>query len=463
MIGKINYGTGGLTHVATESQLPAEGSNAVIYYIEDINTFVVWNSDDYSWTKLRTRQNMYLLKNEFLNDFVQETTNVLKINLFPIDAGISESPEVGDLVFDELGAHGNIIAKTSDGYSIRTQQANLAKKVIYDDQSWEMWASDTSDSNHYLWDSKTNILTRERFNKDKVNPIIYERYSVDGGGINFDLSDGTLVGARLIVAWDGASAGDGTIRFYYTKSKNNDVFTSNDEVATIADVYSILYAESGVYCGYSDTEYELSKGELIGMPIGHVLSENDWAYVMHYAENVKQYEDPANVSFYIDEIVEYDGALYKVEKAFTKNNWTDDSKNCFSYTGTRCVFIYRTVGTNQEWVLGMEVEQDFPFPDDVRLTTDAHNKMTIKASGVDTVSIKDLNVTNPKLADEAVTNSKIANSTIEKSKLDSNLQDTVTKAETCWYSNNLIVSPSQPSAPKSGYVIWIDTGGSSLL
>lgn len=457
MIGKINYGTGGLSCVEDEAHLPVEGSKSTLYYIEETNTFVVWDSENYGWIRLRTRQNIYLLNDSNLNDKSQEITQVSSSKLTPASPDIIESPEIGDIVFDSLGACGNIISKgEADIVNVKTQQANLTKKVEYSDQSWDMWTSDELNGGHYSWDSSTGILRYEGFNRDRTSPIIYETYSVNGGGNNFNTSGGTLIGTRMILAWDGGSPGNGTIRYYYTKGKNNDEFNSNEELVTVGDVYSILQAETGIYVGIAETEYELNRGNIVGTPTGHTIHENDWAYVMHYAPNVKQYDE--NTSFSVGDIIEYNSALYEAEKEFIKTNWTKDQENCFEYVGTRCSFIY----SDGNWILGMEIEQDIPFPDDLRLTLDSHNKMTIKAGGVDTISIKDLNVTNPKLSDGAVTNNKIADSTIAKEKLDSSLQDTITKAETCWYSENFIVSPTQPAVPKSGYIIWIDSSTSTL-
>lgn len=459
MIGKINYGTGGLTYILTESQLPVEGSESTIYYVEETNTFLVWNPNKFKWTRLKTRQNIYLLDGSTLNSKSQEITIVNKNNLTAINSDTTESPDIGDMVFDMLGACGNIVSKDGDKtVNVKTQQSNLTKKVKYDDGSWDMWTSDELNGGHYSWDSTTNILRYEGFNRDTLSPVVYETYSVNGGGSDFDITGGTLIGSRMILAWDGGSSGSGTLRYYYTKNKDNNSFTSNDELATISDVHSILQAESGIYVGIAATEYELNKGIIDGFSSNHVLSENDWAYVMHYAKDVKQYKD--NTTFSVGDVIEYNSLLYKVEKEFTKSNWTSDYKNCYDYTGTRCSFIYRS--ENKEWVLGMEIEQDFPFPDELRLTTDSHNKMTIKSGGVGTNNLANSSVTNPKLANGSVTNDKISDSTIQKAKLDSDLQESITKAETCWYSENFIISAMQPSAPKSGSIIWIDTSTNSL-
>lgn len=457
MIGKINYGTGGLLSVETEADLPVEGSKSSIYYVEETNTFVVWDSVNHGWIRLRTRQNLYVLEDSNLKDKFNEITEVKVDKLTPASSDITEAPSLGDIIFDSLGACGNIVEIVDNKtVNVKTQQANLTKKIEYADQSWDMWTSDELNGGHYSWDSSTGILTYEGFNRDKSSPIIYETYSINGGSNNFEITGGTLVGTRMIIAWDGGSPGDGTIRHYYTKDKNTDIFSTNDELATIGDVYSLLYAESGIYVGIAQTEHELKAGNLVGTPVGHKICENDWAYVMHYADDVKQY-DTLSV-FNINDIIEYNSELFKVNTAFTKTNWTADKVNCFEYTGTRVSFIY----SNGNWVLGMEVEQDFPFPDEVRITVDKYNKVTIKAGGIDTVSIKDLNVTNPKLGEQSVTNNKIADATIAKGKLDTSLQETVTKAETCWYSENLIVSPTQPAVPKSGYIIWIDSSTSTL-
>ena len=453
MRGKINYGTGGLTHVESEADLPGVGSEAIIYYIEDTNTFVVWSS---GWVKLRTRQNTYLLHQDLrLTDQAQENFTTEMDKLIPMESSNTDRPAIGDQVFDVYGASGWVVEASIPEKTvvIRVLQANLEKKIEYNDQSWDMWSTDELTGGHYSWDSSSGILMYEGFNRNRVSPVIYETYIIKGGGPDFNTESENPVGTRIIFSWSGESKGEGDPKFYYTKEKDNN------------DVYSILHAESGIYIGVAQTEHELNEGIIDGSLPGHELSENDWAYVMHYAPNVLQYSEGTITTRYeVGAIIEYNSALYQVEKAFTKTNWTADVENCFSINGSRYSFIYRTdkVTGKPQWVLGMEIEQDFPFPDDVRLTTNSHNQMTIKAGGVDTVSIADSAITTPKLADKSVSNDKIADATIQKDKLDSNLQESITKSETCWYSGNFIVSKVQPAAPSSDYIVWIDANTSLL-
>ena len=462
MRGKINYGTGGLTHVETEADLPGVGSEAIIYYIEDEDTFVIWSS---GWVKFKTRRGTYLLNQDLkLAEQSQENCIVDMDKLIAIDS-FSDKPSIGDEVFDIYGASGYITNIEAREATIRIFQANLEKRIKYNDQSWDMWLTDELTGGHYSWDSSSEILRYEGFNRDRTSPVIYETYAIKGGGPDFYIDSENPVGTRFILSWSGESKGEGDPRFYYTKEKDNNDVTSNDEISTIGDVYSILHAESGIYIGVAQTEHELNEGNIEGALPGHELSENDWAYVMHYAPNVVQYsEGTINTRYEVGTIIEYNSALYKVEKAFTKTNWANDVTNCFAINGSRYSFIYRTdkVTGEPQWILGMEIEQDFPFPDDTRLTTNSHNQMTIKANGVDTVSIADSAVTTPKLADKSVNNDKIADATIQADKLDISIQESLTKAETCWYSGNFVVSRNQPTPPDTDYIIWIDADTSLL-
>ena len=83
--------------------------------------------------------------------------------------------------------------------------------------------------------------------------------------------------------------------------------------------------------------------------------------------------------------------------------------------------------------------------------------MTIKETGDDNQSIANSAVTTAKINNSAITTAKIANRNVTRPKLDEELSNIINMAETCWYSKNLIVSPTQPPAPTNGYILWVNS------
>lgn len=455
MIGKVNYKAGSLTQLEVESQLPSIGSESVIYYVREQNAFYTYNKSENSYARLKTRPTTWYIKTTLtLNEKIGENTKVPTNSVLNLEPGELAVLDVGDIIYDSYGACGVVTDynKNETFVTVRTLDSSVSRRTTYDDGSWEMWLSKKDGNGHYYWDINTNILTYDGMNQDITSPIVWETSSIVGGAIDYTITGGTKTGTRRILAWDSGSPGVGTLRLYYTKNKNDSEVEELDEVATLKDVYSILSSESGIYCGYSNTLSQLNDNNIEGFPGGHTLSNNDWAYVMHYDDRATKYVTGKN--YKVGDIIEYNGLLYKVNKVFTSTAWSTDINNVLSWDGDVYSFIYREgVG----WCKGVKIDSDTFEPDEVRLTKTVNNKMTIKESGVDTQSIANSAVTTAKINNSAITTAKIANRNVTRPKLDEELSNIINMAETCWYSKNLIVSPTQPPAPTNGYILWVNS------
>lgn len=464
MIGKINYKSGALIQLDTYSQLPPVGSESVLYYIREENTYYTYNESTNKYTSLKTKGTSWIISDEqnLLDEIIGNTVNVQSDLLTSLEGGTLQ-PAVGDLVSDISGTIGIIteVDSKTGACTIKTLESSVPRKVTYENNSWEMWLPKEEGGGHYYWDSTTNILTYEgpykKETPEENTPITWETFSILGGGPNYTISGGSRVGTRKFLAWDSGTKGEGTLRLYYTKNKSDHDFVENDEVATLEEVYKIFTSTSGIYCGHSNTLNTLEQGEIEGYPEGHKLSSNDWAYVMHYDENSQLYTEGA--SYAVDDIIEYNGLLYKVIAPFIATTWGNDSQNTLTWDGDTWSFIYRDeIG----WTRGTKIDSDNFEPDEQRLTTTTNNKMTIKTGGVDTQSLADQAVTNNKLSTSAVTTDKIADGQITRDKLDTDLTELATRGDTMWYSGNLVVSDKQPAAPENGYIIWINTNTDSI-
>jgi hypothetical protein len=147
----------------------------------------------------------------------------------------------------------------------------LDKKTIYPDTSWEWFKPEVDGGGHWYWDFSTSTLRFEGFNNDSGSAVVWERYSISGGGPNFQLSGGSRIGARLIVAWDGGARGAGTLRTYYTTGRADSSFTAEDEIASQQWVRTLIAGEAGKPLpAVADHAALLA---LTGMKV------NDWVYV----------------------------------------------------------------------------------------------------------------------------------------------------------------------------------------
>lgn len=459
MIGKINYKAGSLVQLDTHSSLPNPGSEATTYYVMDENAFYVYVNNHYE--RLKTRPNTWYINDPtvILSEKVDTTKNILVSLLENVEDGQTATPGIGDMVYDKNGASGFITDYTTGNLeaTIRTLQANEPKRQEYPDGSWEMWLSPDQGGGHYYWDVNTNILSYDGPNTDATSPIVWESYSVVGGSNNFVITGGTRVGERKILAWSDGVPNVGSLKYYYTKDNNNDTFTANDEIATLNDIHAAITSEAGIYVGYSSTLTTLNAGSIDGLPPHHTLSNNDWAYVMHYEDDVKQYVK--NTAYAAEDIIEYNAALYKVKTPFTASNWSADFSKVVAWDGNTCSFIYRE-GTG--WTKGIIVDTDTIEPDNKKLTTTFNNKMTIKDGGVDTAAIADSAVTTAKINNAAITTDKIGNKQVTRAKLSQELQTVINHGDTMWYSDNLVVSTTQPSAPDEGYILWVNSSPNSI-
>lgn len=460
MIGKINYKAGSLVQLDTFSSLPTVGSEATTYYVKDENSFYVYINGKYK--RLKTRPTTWHITDTttFLSDIAGTEKSILVSKLVNMENDNTAVLDIGDMVYDTAGASGFVTEYTTGmlDVKVKTLQANEPRKQVYPDDSWEMWQSKENGGGHYFWDSNTNILTYDGPNVDPTSPIIWESYSVLGGASNFVITGGTKIGERIILAWDGGAPGVGTIRKYYTKAKNNDKYTPNDEIATINDVQAMITSEAGIYVGYSNTVTTLNANKINGIPTGHQLSNNDWAYVLHYDDPVLQYKQGNN--YKVSDIIEYGEALYKVKTAFTATNWSSDFSKTVAWDGNVCSYIYRD-GTG--WTKGLIVDTDNIEPDNVKLTTTFANKMTIKDGGVDSAAIANNAVITSKINNGAITTDKIGDKQVTRNKLSQELQNVINHGDTMWYSGNLIVSTTQPPTPTDGsYILWVNSNPDSI-
>lgn len=461
MIGSINYRAGTLIQVEQEDDLPEIGMEPALYYVRSTNSYYSYNLDKGEYVRLKSRQTSWYLSdpNLELNSEIHSTTQVMNNKLVNLEDGVNTTLDIGDMIYD---AHGNIGIVTKLEYlaavcTVTTLDSSVSRKTTYPDGSWEMWLTRNEGNGHYYWDKNTNILSYEGMNTDKTSPIVWEKYSIIGGAVNYTITGGTRYGTRKIMAWDSGVHGIGEIKLYYTKGNTDEKYTEDNEIITRGDLLAVITQETGIYCGYASTLTELNEGTIVGYPTGHTLSNNDWAYVMHYDENAYLYE--AGKAIKSGDIVEYNGSLFIAMQNFTSTNWTTDSGKFKAWDGDIYTFIYRD---GAGWTRATLVSSDNYEPDEVRLTKTTDNKSTIKAGGVDTQSIADLAVVTSKINNQAVTTEKLADGSVTRIKLDQDLTNIINKGDTMWYGDNLIVSTVQPAAPATGYILWVNSNGVSI-
>jgi hypothetical protein len=125
----------------------------------------------------------------------------------------------------------NILTTLGDNLDIIDAKALLNYKE-YQNGSWEKWFNESDGGGHMFWDASSGLLSFDGPNGDASSSVVWERYSILGGGPGGVISGGTRVGQRDIWAWDGGAPGVGKIRHYCTKGKSDASFGPNDEVMT---------------------------------------------------------------------------------------------------------------------------------------------------------------------------------------------------------------------------------------
>lgn len=461
MIGSINYRAGTLIQLENEKDLPKVGMEPALYYIRSTNSYYSYNLSENKYTRLKSRQtSWYISDPDFeLNDEINSETQVMNNKLTNLEKGAKTTLDLGDMIYDAQGNIG-IVTKLdwlATDCTVTTLDSSVTRKITYPDGSWEMWLTRNEGNGHYFWDKNTNILSYEGMDMDRNNPIVWERYSIIGGAVNYTITGGTRYGTRKFMAWDSGTNGVGDIKLYYTKGKTDETFTEDNEVITRGDLYAAITQETGIYCGYASTETKLNEGTIIGFPTGHTVSNNDWAYVMHYDERSYLYTKGKAIK--TGDIVEHNGGLFIAMQNFVSSDWVTDANKFNTWDGDIYTFIYRD---GAGWTRATLVSDDNYEPDEVRLTKTTDNKATIKQGGVDTPSIADLAVVTAKINNQAVTTEKIANGNVTREKLDADLTVIANKGDTMWYGGNLIVSTVQPKAPATGYILWVNSNGLSI-
>lgn len=457
MIGKVNYNPASLVQLESKSQLPKSGSETAIYYVREEDKFYTYNKSTKKYNTLETRKTTWqITSNELLNNLIGGKTKIKITNVSSIGTDNARL-SIGDIIYDLNGTQGIISLVDNKEIEIETLDSMVSRRVTYSDNSWEMWLSKSEGCGHYYWDISTNILSYEGMNQDQDSPIVWEAYSIIGGAANYIITGGDRIGTRRILAWDSKFPGTGTIKMYYTKGNNDDSYDESNEIATMGDIHKFLESKAGIYCGSSNTLTRLNLGEINGFPTDHTLSNNDWVYVLHYDENIKQYQ--TGVQYSGNDIIEYEGLLYKASENFTSISFSDDQQFLESWDGDSWSFIYNK---KTGWTRGAKLDSDNYEPDEKKLTKTTNNKMTIKDGGVTTSSLEDQSVTTNKINDSAVTTDKIADHHITKEKLDTELTKVVEKVDRSWTTDNLIISPTQPSVPASGYIVWINSNPDSI-
>jgi hypothetical protein len=162
----------------------------------------------------------------------------------------------------------------------------LDKKTIYPDTSWEWFKPEADGGGHWYWDFSTSTLRFEGFNNDSSSPIVWERYSISGGAPNFQITGGSRIGARLIVAWDSGTRGQGTLRTYYTTNKATSAFTDEDEITSRDWVRTLIAGEAGKPLPAAADHDALL--DITGMKV------NDWVYVEDDTHTPEGQTDPVH-------------------------------------------------------------------------------------------------------------------------------------------------------------------------
>lgn len=228
---------------------------------------------------IRSSKNIWLIDNmgDLPGDGISKTKAVMA-NLNTTSTGEQATPNIGDLVITDDGHTGYISAIDTGTYEITTVVNAVERKKLYNNGDWEMFLNQDNGGGHYVWDKATGVLTKEiRGASDSA--VVYERFTGNEGGANFQLTGGTKTGARLITAWSGGSPGQGQVKYYYTSARSDTNFTGDDEIATRGYVHSYVADNSGIFVGTAATKADLLAGHINGTPAGHVINLNDWAVV----------------------------------------------------------------------------------------------------------------------------------------------------------------------------------------
>lgn len=237
------------------------------------------NLDEKVQNDIRSSKNIWLIDNmgELPGDSTSKTQAVMA-NLNTVSTGEQAVPNIGDLVITDDGHTGYISAISSGTYEITTISNAVERRKLYPNGDWEMYLNQANGGGHYIWDKATGVLTKE-IRGEATSPIVYERFSGNEGGANFNITGGTHTGARILTAWSGGTPGQGQVKYYYTSSKSNNTFTGDDEIATRGYVHSYVADNSGIFVGTAKTKADLLAGNITGTPTGHVINLNDWAIV----------------------------------------------------------------------------------------------------------------------------------------------------------------------------------------
>jgi hypothetical protein len=193
--------------------------------------------------------------------------------------------KIGDLDEVTTGSNENVVAALNE---LDTGlKASLPKKTMYEDTSWEWFKPEIDGGGHWYWDFSTSTLRFEGFNNDVSSPIVWERYSISGGGPNFQITGGSRIGARLLVAWDSGTRGQGSLRTYYTVNKATSDFTAEDEITSRDWVRALVAGETGKPLSAAENHAALLA--ITGMKI------NDWIYVEDDTYTPQDQADPVHV------------------------------------------------------------------------------------------------------------------------------------------------------------------------
>ena len=228
---------------------------------------------------IRSSKNIWMV--DKLDDLAGGSVNkstALLANLNTKSTGEQAVPNVGDLVITNDGHVGYIEEGNAGTYKLTTINNPVERKKKYDNGDWEMYLSQAEGGGHYYWDHVQNVLRFEGLVDDKPQ-IVYKRSSCKQGGANFQTTGGTGVGARILTAWSGGTAGQGQLQMFYTKNVANDNYTANDEIATVGYVQTYVADNSGIFVGTAATHAALLAGTITGTPAGHQINLNDWVIV----------------------------------------------------------------------------------------------------------------------------------------------------------------------------------------
>jgi hypothetical protein len=105
-------------------------------------------------------------------------------------------------------------------------------KHIYEDGSWE-WKTSYG---HYFWNKTTNMLSFKGYKNNNTSPIIYIESVLSGGGEDYDITSGTMIGVRTFAAWSGGSPNSGMLKIYKTVNRNDESYTDQDEIVVMENV-----------------------------------------------------------------------------------------------------------------------------------------------------------------------------------------------------------------------------------